>query len=54
MKILWVVRPAQGGILQHLQSLLRGIPDLDIVLVAPRDLQDWAGSRRFFPLDLVD
>src|SRR5690554_5236700 len=54
MKIIWVVRPAEGGILQHLQQLLKGISDLDIVVVAPPDLQTWAGERRFVPLDLVD
>ena len=54
MKIIWVVRPAEGGILQHLQQLLKGIPDLDIVVVGPPDLQKWAGQRRFIPLDLVD
>ncbi len=54
MKIIWVVRPAEGGILQHLQQLLKGISDLDIVVVAPPDLQTWAGQRRFIPLDLVD
>jgi len=54
MKIMWVVRPAEGGIVQHLQQLLRGIPDLDIVVVAPPDVQDWIGERRFIPLDLVD
>jgi glycosyltransferase involved in cell wall biosynthesis len=54
MKIVWVVRPAEGGILQHLQQLLRGIPDLEIVVVAPSDLKEWAGERRFLALDLVD
>ena len=54
MKIIWVVRPAEGGILQHLQQLLTGIPDLEIVVVAPADLREWAGKRRFISLDLVD
>ncbi|NMB20386.1 MAG: glycosyltransferase family 4 protein [Firmicutes bacterium] len=54
MKIVWVVRPAEGGILQHLEQLLKGIPDLEIVVVAPPDLQEWAGTRRFVALDLVD
>ncbi|HKM43223.1 MAG TPA: glycosyltransferase family 4 protein [Limnochordia bacterium] len=54
MKIVWVVRPAEGGILQHLQRLLQGIPDLEIVVVAPPDLKEWAGQRRFISLDLVD
>ncbi|NLL49140.1 MAG: glycosyltransferase, partial [Firmicutes bacterium] len=54
MKIVWVVRPAEGGILQHLEQLLQGIGDLEIVVVAPPSLQDWAGTRRFVSLDLVD
>ncbi len=35
MKIMWVIRPAEGGILQHLQQLSEGISDLEIVVVAP-------------------
>lgn len=54
MKIVWVIRPAEGGILQHLQQLSLGIPDFDIVVVAPPSLEEWAGTRRFVPLDLVD
>ncbi len=54
MKILWVVRPAEGGILQHLGRLLQGIHDLEIVVVAPAELREWAGERRFVSLDLVD
>lgn len=54
MKILWVVRPAEGGILQHLQQLSEGIPDLDILIAAPPTLKEWAGRRPFFSLDLVD
>lgn len=51
---MWVVRPAEGGILQHLQQLSVGIPDLEIVVAAPPDLQEWVGQRRLLPLDLVD
>ncbi|NLL42565.1 MAG: glycosyltransferase family 4 protein [Firmicutes bacterium] len=54
MRIIWVVRPAEGGIVQHLKRLLKGIPDFDIVVVAPLELQELAGERRFIPLDLVD
>lgn len=54
MKIIWVVRPAEGGILQHLSQLLKGIPDLDIIVAGPPNLKEWAGERPFFPLDLVD
>lgn len=51
---MWVVRPAEGGILQHLQQLSEGISDFEIVVVAPPDLQEWAGKRRFIPLNLMD
>ena len=54
MKIIWVVRPAEGGILHHLKQLLNGIPDLEIVVVAPAALREWAGDRRFISLDLAD
>ncbi|NLJ81111.1 MAG: glycosyltransferase family 4 protein [Firmicutes bacterium] len=55
MKIVWVVRPAEGGIVQHLQHLLDGIPDFEIVLAAPSSLlQSFAGKRRFIPLELAD
>lgn len=54
MKIMWVIRPAEGGILQHLQQLSEGISDFEIVVVAPPDLQDWAGKRKFIPLNLTD
>ena len=54
MKIVWVIRPAEGGILQHLQQLSLGIPEFEIVVVGPPALEEWAGPRRFIPLDLVD
>lgn len=54
MKILWVVRPAEGGILQHLQQLSQGIADLEILIAAPSSLKEWAGNRPFISLDLVD
>ncbi len=54
MKIIWVVRPAEGGILQHLSLLLKGIPDADIIVAGPPNLKEWAGDRRFVSLDLVD
>lgn len=54
MKIVWVVRRAEGGILQHLRHLSEGIPDFEIVLVAPPSLRNWAGERRFIPWDLAD
>ncbi|HHY10318.1 MAG TPA: glycosyltransferase family 4 protein [Firmicutes bacterium] len=54
MKIVLVVRPAEGGILQHLQQLLAGIPDFEFVLVGPSALQSWAQTRRFIPLEVAD
>lgn len=54
MKIMWVVRPAEGGIIQHLQQLLAGIPDFEIVVAAPSSLREMAGERRFFAVDLAD
>lgn len=54
MKIVWVIRPAEGGILRHLQQLLEGIPDFEIVLVGPPALRDLAGSRRFVTLEIAD
>lgn len=54
MKILWVVRPAQGGIVQHLQQLSKGIDDFEIVVAAPSGLAHQLEKRRFIPLDLAD
>lgn len=54
MKILWVVRPAEGGILQHLKQLSTGISEWPITVAAPDDLKDWAGNLPFISLNLVD
>ncbi|NLJ73495.1 MAG: glycosyltransferase family 4 protein [Firmicutes bacterium] len=54
MKVVWVVRLAQGGILKHLSQLLSGIGDHEIVIAAPNQLQDLGRDRRFIPLEIVD
>lgn len=54
MKVIWVVRPSEGGIIQHLQHLSTGIQDLEIVIVAPPALQKMVEGRRFIPLNLTD
>ena len=54
MKVVWVIRLAQGGILQHLSQLLAGIGDYEIVIVAPPQLEDLGRDRRFVPLEIVD
>ena len=35
MKVVWVVRPAEGGLLQHVQQLSEGMSEFEIVVVAP-------------------
>ncbi len=54
MKIIWVVRPAEGGMVQHLQQLSTGIRDLEIVIVGPSNMQEKMEGRRFIPLELSD
>lgn len=54
MKVMWVVRPAEGGLVQHLQQLLAGLSDWEIVVAAPPNLREIVGERRFLDLDLVD
>lgn len=54
MKIMWVVRPAEGGISQHLKQLSAGISDLEIVVAAPSSLEHLAEGHRFIPLNLAD
>lgn len=54
MKIMWIIREAQGGMLSHLSQLLAGMADHDLVIVAPKSLQEWAGERPFFPVEIGD
>lgn len=54
MKIMWIIREAQGGMLSHLSQLLAGMADHDLVIVAPQHLQDWAAGRPFFPVEIGD
>jgi len=42
MKVVWVVRPAEGGLLQHVQQLSEGMSEFEIVVVAPPELE-WLG-----------
>ncbi|WP_461371628.1 glycosyltransferase family 4 protein [Candidatus Darwinibacter acetoxidans] len=54
MKVIWVVRPAEGGILHHLQQLLAGLDDWEIAVAAPPALKGLLSARRFIDLELVD
>ena len=54
MKVVWVVRPAEGGILHHLRQLLAGLPDWEITVVAPAALQEVLDVQHFIDLELVD
>lgn len=54
MRILWVIRPAEGGMLNHISQLLLGMPDLEIVIAAPATLQKLAQGRKFFPVEIGD
>lgn len=54
MKVVWVVRPAEGGILHHLRQLLKGLDDWEITVAAPPLLKDQLPVKRFLELELVD
>jgi glycosyltransferase involved in cell wall biosynthesis len=54
MKVVWVVRPAEGGILHHLRQLLVGLQDWEIAVAAPPELKGLLPARRFLDLELVD
>ena len=54
MKVVWVVRPAEGGIMHHLRQLSAGLQDWEIVVAAPASLKDLLPGRRFIQLELVD
>lgn len=54
MKILWVVRQAEGGILGHLSQLLEGMSDHEILIAAPAALKGWAGEHEFCPVEIGD
>ena len=47
MRIMWVIRPAEGGMLSHISQLLVGLADQEILIAAPRSLEDLAKGRRF-------
>lgn len=55
MKVAWVIRPATGGILEHLRHLLSGLTTkYEIVIFGPPKLQQWAGDYRFYPIAIND
>src|SRR5690554_2346470 len=54
MKVVWVVRPAEGGLLQHVQQLSEGMSEFEIVVVGPPELECWGGKHRFIPLKIAD
>ncbi|MGI6147925.1 MAG: glycosyltransferase family 4 protein [Limnochordia bacterium] len=54
MRIMWVIRPVEGGMLSHLSQLLEGMADQEILIAAPGSLQKWADGRQFFTVDIGD
>lgn len=55
MKIAWVVRPTEGGILRHLKHLLTGLSsEYQISIIGPPSLQDNFSDQQFFPLQFND
>jgi len=55
LKVAWVIRPAAGGIKQHLNYLLTGLgSQYEISICGPEELRDWAGSNPFYPIPIVD
>jgi len=55
LKVAWVVRPAAGGMLQHMRHLLTGLSaHYDITIYGPAELEDWAGNFKFHPLNIAD
>lgn len=55
MKVAWIIRPAAGGILQHLGHLLNGLDSkFQIIICGPEALADWVKDRPFYPIKLID
>ena len=55
VKVAWVVRPAEGGILVHLDHLLQGLSnDFEIIIFGPEELRDWAKDYPFYPINILD
>ena len=49
------MRPAAGGIKQHLSHLLAGLSsEYDIAICGPEELRSWAGDNPFYPIPIVD
>lgn len=55
MKVFWVVRPAEGGIVMHLQHLLAGLEgECNITILGPETVKDLAGSANWLPFHIED
>lgn len=55
MKVAWVVRPAAGGILRHLNYLLTGLnKDYQITIFGPQSLQNRFENHPFVPVEFND
>ncbi len=55
MKVAWVVRPAEGGILIHLNHLRNGLAkQYEILVCGPEELREWAGDFKFYPIEIRD
>lgn len=55
MKVAWIIRPAVGGILQHLSHLLAGLDQkFQIIICGPKALADWVKDHKFYPINLND
>ncbi len=55
VKVAWVVRPAEGGILVHLDHLLQGLStDFNILIFGPEEIRDWVKDHPFYPINILD
>ena len=56
MKVAWIVRQAEGGMLVHLRQLLMGMKDqYDILIAGPRNLETIAkDGAKYFPVEIND
>ncbi|HHT35721.1 MAG TPA: glycosyltransferase family 4 protein [Firmicutes bacterium] len=55
MKVAWVIRPAAGGIKQHLNYLRRGLSSCcEIIVCGPQELEEWAEGCPFYPIEITD
>ena len=50
-----MIRPAAGGIKEHLTHLRNGLKEeYEIIICGPADLAEWAEGFQFYPIDIVD